>query len=64
MCCITLVAQPMATTQVMAGAYCKVCWLQQDEQKPEFMAPRMNWVVVTDENNHRQLRACWRADRD
>jgi hypothetical protein len=62
--CITLVAQPMPTTQVMVGAYCRVCWPKQDQQKPEFRAPLMNWVVVTDENSHRQLRACWRADRD
>ena len=65
MCCTTLIAQhaPMATTELMRAAAWEICRLV-SEQKTEFSPLRMNWVVVTDENGHRQLRMCWRADRD
>ena len=61
MCCITLVAQDitMATTQLMLAAGCEVRWTRQEKARTEFRAPRMNWVVGTDENHDRGMQMCW-----
>ena len=66
MCCTTLIAQPatMATKRFVRSAFCEICRPRPDEQKTEFRPPRMNWVVVTDENGNRQLRMRWRVERD
>ena len=61
MSCMTLFAQPMATTQFVRAIQPEdtFSWLESKaEQKPL----RMNWVVVTDENGKRQLRMHWVAD--
>jgi len=61
MCCITMIAQDltMATKQLMRAAACKVCWPGHDSVRTEFRPPRMNWVVVTDENHNRRMKMCW-----
>ena len=66
MCCTTLFVHPatMATTQLMQALCGAVCWPQQDEKNAEQKPLHMSWVAVTDENGHRQLRTCWRADRE
>jgi hypothetical protein len=65
MCCTTLLAQQitMVTSQVTRAAAVEVCWPRQ-EQDMGLKRVRMNWVVVTDKNGNRQLRACWFADQD
>lgn len=65
MCCATYTAlNPMATTQFMRTACVDVCWPAIDQQKRALRPLRMNWVVVTDNNGHRQLKMNWYADRD
>ncbi|MFZ1916283.1 MAG: hypothetical protein WAU58_01830 [Terriglobales bacterium] len=57
MCSITLVVQDvtMATTELMCGTRYHVCWARKEEDRLEFRPPRMNWVVVTDENHYRRM---------
>ena len=66
MCCATLMAQEitMATTQLMRGACCVVCWPQKDRAETLNRPLRTNWVVVTDANGNRRLRMGWHADRE
>jgi len=61
MCCIAMIAQDvtMATTELMHAASCVVCWPREGETRQEFRAPRMNWVVVTDENHNRRMKMVW-----
>lgn len=61
MCCITLVAQDftMATTQLMRTAGCEVRWAREEEARTEIRPPRMNWVVVTDEDHNRRMQMRW-----
>lgn len=63
MCCITLTAMEatMATTQLTRefSQETRTSWLPR--QTAERMHLRMNWVVVTDKNGNRQLRAVWKA---
>jgi hypothetical protein len=58
MCCITLIAPmiTMATTQLMREARCHTC-AQASERNVN--TPRMNWVVVTDENQNRRMQMQW-----
>lgn len=64
MCCMTLIAQEatMATTQLARAAAYEVSW-PAAERESLFNPVRMNWVVVIDQHDNRQLRMCWRADR-
>jgi hypothetical protein len=63
MCCTTSIAQgATATTQLIHAARYGILW-SSAQQEREYRAVRMNWVVVTDGNGSRQLRMCWRADR-
>ena len=52
MCSMAMVMHDvtMATTRLMGSAACEVCWPREEEARKEFRAPRMSWVVVTDEN--------------
>ena len=61
MCCATLTVQEttMATTQLMRAAVCEVCWPRHEEARAGFRPPRMNWVVVTDENHNRRMQMRW-----
>ena len=61
MCSIALVAQDvtMATTELMRGARYHVCWTRQEQDRLEFRPPRMNWVVVTEENHNRRMQMSW-----
>jgi len=61
MCCITSVAQgvTMATTQLMRAPSCRICWPPQENILVETRSPRMNWVVVTDENHNRRMQMQW-----
>jgi hypothetical protein len=62
MCSITMIAQDvtMATTELMRAAGHVVCWPRQEQLRQEFRAPRMNWVVVTDENHNRRMQMVWK----
>jgi hypothetical protein len=66
MCSITLIAQDvtMATTQLMRAASYAVCWTRPEEARTEFRPPRMNWVVVTDENHNRRMQMRWAPPAD
>ena len=66
MCCTTMFVHEaaMATTQLRHTACYEVFRPWQEENRQEQKPLRMSWVVVTDENGHRQLRTCWSADRD
>jgi len=59
MCCITCIAPTitMATTQLMREVRRETCCIQASERNVH--APRMNWVVVTDENQNRRMRMQW-----
>jgi hypothetical protein len=56
--------QAEPTTQLTRAVCYDIGWPWQEDQKGEHRSVRMNWVVVTDENGSRQVRMCWRADRD
>jgi hypothetical protein len=60
MCCITWMAPviTMATTQLMREARCETRWVSTATLYGHD-APRMNWVVVTDENQNRRMRMRW-----
>jgi hypothetical protein len=62
MCCMTLVAPgvTVATTQLMRTVCSDACWTR-EEVRTEFRPPRMNWVVVTDENQNRRMQMSWAA---
>lgn len=65
MACITLVGQPMAmATMQLARAIPRetVCW--QTEAGATRSTLRMNWVVVTDSEDHNRLRTKWLTDGD
>jgi hypothetical protein len=66
MCCITLFAQPMAmaTTQLARVIRYEDASSWQVEPKAEQKSLGMSWVVVTDENDNRQLRMRWVAIED
>ena len=66
MCCtpLSIKEASMATTQFTCAAGYEVWRPRQEAQEAERTLLRMNWVVVTDEDGNRQLRMCWRADRD
>ena len=61
MCCITFVGQEatMATTQLMRAASYEICWTRPEEVRSESKPPRMNWVVVTDEDQNRRMQMRW-----
>jgi hypothetical protein len=52
----------MATTQLTREAVRAVFAPVRFESSRAPHAPRMNWVVVTDENGRRRLRMNWTAD--
>lgn len=49
----------MATTQFMRATSYKICWTRPEEARMEFKPPRMNWVVVTDENHNHRMQMNW-----
>lgn len=59
MCTIALIAPiiTMATTQLMLEACRETCCVPVSER--DVHAPRMNWVVVTDEDQNRRMRMHW-----
>ena len=61
MCTIAFVLQDvtMTTTGLMRDAGNPVRWIRHQEPRTELRPPRMNWVVVTDENHKRQMRMFW-----
>ena len=61
MCCITSVAQEvtMATTQLMRAASYQIYWPPQENILVTTGSPRMNWVVVTDEDHNRRMQMQW-----
>jgi hypothetical protein len=61
MSCITCVAQEvaMATTQLMRAPSYRICWPLQEKVLVETRSPRMNWVVVTDEDQNRRMQMQW-----
>lgn len=61
MCCITFVAQasPMATTQFMRAAGHEGRSTRQGARM-EVRPVRLNWVVVTGEDQKRQLQMNWK----
>jgi hypothetical protein len=58
MSCMTLFAEPMATTQLVRVHH-EDAPLWQVEPKAEYKPLRMSWVVVTDEHGKRELRMHW-----
>ena len=66
MSCMTLFAQEtaMTTTQLTRAAGHEFCISWPDEQRNEYSPLRMRWVVVTDENGKRTLRAVWNASEE
>lgn len=66
MACITLFAQPtaMTTTQFVRVTPYKPSFTRDRELHREQNSPRMNWVVVTDNNGNRELRMHWVPDGD
>jgi len=64
MCCITLIAPTitMATTQLIREACFGNCRVQAHEANVN--APRMNWVVVTDEEQNRRMQMQWKPSAD
>ena len=64
MACITMLAPPvtMATTQLRQGIVREVFAPIHFERNREQHSPRMNWVVVTDNDGSRRLRMNWTAD--
>jgi len=63
MSCVTFTEfASMATTQ-LTRAVCKPAFWSPDEpQSSPQRRPRLNWVVVTDSDDTRQLRMQWNAD--
>jgi hypothetical protein len=63
MACITMLATPMAmaTSQLKRKIAREVFAPIHFERKTEQRSPRMNWVVVTDNNGSRHLRMKWTA---
>jgi hypothetical protein len=61
MCCITFAGQEatMATTQLMRATSYEICWTRPEDARTEFRPPRMNWVVVTDENQNCRMQMHW-----
>jgi len=57
MCCITMVLNEatMATTRLMRATSYELRWTRPEAARVEFQPPRMNWVVVTDNNKRRML---------
>jgi hypothetical protein len=64
MCTITLIAPTitMATTRLMLEACREACCLQAGERNEH--APRMNWVVVTDDKQNRRMQMQWTPSAD
>ena len=64
MACITMLAPPMAmaTTQLTHEMVREVSVRDRFEPNREQRIPRMNWVVVTDNDSSRRLRMNWTAD--
>jgi hypothetical protein len=64
MCFTTLTLLPVTiATQSLAGAANHDIHRAVDgKAEHEFRPVRMNWVVVTDPNGHRQLQMRWRAN--
>ncbi|MGB9233660.1 MAG: hypothetical protein WCC04_04540 [Terriglobales bacterium] len=61
MCSFALFAEDvtMTTTGLMRAAGCEVRWIQREKARLEFQPPRMNWVVVTDENHNCRMQMLW-----
>jgi hypothetical protein len=64
MACITMLAPhtAMATTQLTRETARKVFVPIHFEQTRKRTIPRMNWVVVTGDDDSRRLRMNWTAD--
>lgn len=64
MACITMLAPPMAmaTTQLKHRTAHEVFAPIHFHPNLEQRSPRMNWVVVTDNNGSRHLRMQWTAE--
>jgi len=64
MCSIILIAPTitMATTQLMQKVRRDICYVQTAERSVR--APRMNWVVVTDEKQNRRMQMQWMPSAD
>jgi hypothetical protein len=64
MACITMFAPPMAmaTTQLKHQAAREVFTLIRFDRNLEPRHPRVNWVVVTDNNGSRHLRMRWTTE--
>lgn len=64
MCSITLIAPAitMATTELMQELRRESYSLAASERKVH--APRMNWVVVTDDNQNHRMRMQWTPSAD
>jgi len=65
MCSITWIAPTitMTTTQLTQEVRRETCWLQASERN--LHAPRMNWVVVTDDvNQNRRMQMQWTPPAD
>jgi hypothetical protein len=64
MCTITLIAPTitMATTQLMQEVRRETCRVQASERK--ICAPRMNWVVVTEDKQNRRMKMRWTPSAD
>lgn len=62
MCCITSVGYEasMATTQLMGAIGCEVGRVRAEQARIGRNPPRMNWVVVTDENQTRRMQMHWK----
>ena len=64
MCSITLIGPTitMATTQLMQEVRSKTCRVEASVRNVP--APRMNWVVVTDEDQNRRMQMQWTSSAD
>lgn len=64
MCTITLITPTitMSTTQLMQEACRETCCMQVSERKVR--VPRVNWVVVTDENQNSRMQMQWTRSAD
>lgn len=65
MSCMTTAQDITMTTTRFARELCyESCMSAEEMFIPRHQPPRMNWVVVTDEDGNRRLQIDWHAGRD
>ena len=62
----TLILQEVTigTTRCLRAPYYEICLPLEEDQRTEYRRLRAKWVVVTNENGHRQLRIHWQVDEN